>query len=72
MISSIVQTAQSLDQEYLQETEEALRLARKQVSNLGREVQKGGPIQHGAKIEGKFFTNLREAATARDQIKVNV
>eukprot|EP00435_Cladocopium_sp_Y103_P035817 s2129_g9.t1 len=69
-ISSTVQLAQSLDQAALQETEEALEVARKQVSNLGREVQQGGPIQHGARIEGKFYTNLQQAATARDQIKV--
>ena len=69
-ISSTVKIAQSLGQAAIRETEEALEVARKQVSNLGREVQQGGPIQHGAKIDGKFFKNLRQATTARDKIKV--
>lgn len=70
MMNSIVQFAQSCDQATLQKSEQALEVARRQVSNLGREVQQGGPIQHGAQINGRLFRNLRQAATARDQIQV--
>ena len=70
VMNSIVQFAQSCDQATLQKTEQALEVARRQVSNLGREVQQGGPIQHGAQINGRLFRNLRQAATARDQIQV--
>lgn len=58
VIISTVQAVQGLDQAATEEALEALLL------------QQGGPIQHGASIDGKFVKNLQQAATGRDQIKV--